>query len=114
METILIISRTLFLIWLLLFPQMLGLALYFRLRRLPSWVSRTLAALAPAVVYFFIAIPFWFAGMKEAELRGEYVCGLAVMAGVTIVFMGSVLELFIGVIVQTVLSRRSRVSEVKS
>jgi hypothetical protein len=101
------LGRLLSFISLLVFPQVLGVLLYFRLRRLPNWIAVSLAALTPPLVFFFLSPVFFFAGMREAQAKGELTCGMPVMAALMMVFTGSIVELAGGIIVQSVLHLRS-------
>ena len=112
MESILMLGRLLSFISLLVFPQLLGVLLYFRLRRLPNWLAVTLAALTPSLVFFFLSPLFFFAGFKEAQARGELTCGMPAIAALVMVFNGSIMELVGGIIVQSVLNARRRRSAV--
>jgi hypothetical protein len=58
MESILMLGRLLSFISLLVFPQLLGVLVYFRLTRLPNWIAVTLAALTPPLVFFFLSPVF--------------------------------------------------------
>jgi len=112
MESILMLGRLLSFISLLVFPQVLGVLLYFRLRRLPNWIAITVAALTPSLVFFFLSPLFFFAGFKEAQARGELTCGMPAMAALVMMFTGSIAELVGGIIVQSVVSVRRRRSPV--
>ena len=107
METLLIVSRFLLLAVILVFPQLLGILLYFRLSRAPRWLAFILAALAPAIVFFFLAPIHLFAGMREGYARGEG-CGMPVMAATLMLFAGTIIELGGGLFAQVVLVTRRR------
>lgn len=99
MQDLLVFGRLFFFAWLLVFPQLLGVLLYFRLRRLPTWVARTLSAVAPAVTFIFVAPVFLFAGIREAQMRGER-CGMPALAALMMLFAGTIFELIVGIVVQ--------------
>ena len=100
-------GRLIFFAWLLLFPQLLGVLLFFRLRRLPTWLARVLSAVAPSVTFVFLAPIFLFAGIREAQMRGER-CGMPAFAALTMLFAGTIFELIIGLSVQIFISASSR------
>ncbi|HEU4836515.1 MAG TPA: hypothetical protein VFS90_18940 [Pyrinomonadaceae bacterium] len=80
----------------LIFPQLLGVLLYLRLSRLPRWLARVIAMLAPAVVFFFLSRQFFLAGLREAQLRGEVSgCGMPALAAGFIILLGTLLQLCI-------------------
>jgi hypothetical protein len=108
MESILMLGRLLSFISLLVFPQLLGVLVYFRLTRLPNWIAVTLAALTPPLVFFFLSPVFFFAGMREAQAKGELTCGMPAMAALMMVFTGSIAEFLGGLIVQSVLNAYRR------
>ena len=87
-------------------PQLLGVLLYFRLKRFPRWLAHGLGVLAPTLLFFYLAPIFFFAGLREAQLRGEVTCGLPVMAATLLCLMGTVAQVFVGLTVQLYLHRR--------
>ena len=93
METLLIVGRFLLFGSLLIFPQLLGILLYYRLRRAPRWIAAIATALLPAIVFFWLAPIFFFAGIREAYARGERSgCGMPALAA-TFVLAGTVGQL---------------------
>jgi hypothetical protein len=94
----------------LAFPQLIGILLSFRLRWAPRWVAAIAAALVPGAVFFWLAPFFLFDGIREAQERGERVCGLPVMAGVFFLLAGTTVHVVVGLITHAVLSRRRRPS----
>lgn len=89
------------------FPQLLGVLLYFRLRRVPRWLAVIAAAVAPAVLFLFLAPIFLFAGLREpsATARG---CGMPVFGAMLMLFAGTTIQLVAGMLMQAVLSARRR------
>ena len=108
METLLIVWRFLLFGSILIFPQLLGILLYFRLRRAPRWIAAIAAALLPAIVFFWLAPIFLFAGIREAYARGEGGCGMPAVAAGIIFLALTAIQLFVGVSAQLVLSARRR------
>ena len=107
MESLLIIWRLLLFLGLLIFPQLLGVLLYLRLVRFPIWPARILAVLGAVFAFFYFSPIFFFAGFREAQLRGE-VCGMPALAATFMVLIGTGFQLFIAVVIQLCLSRRRR------
>jgi len=94
---------------LLIFPQLLGILLYYKLSRAPRWIAAIAAALLPAIVFFWLAPIFFFAPIREAYARGEAGgCGMPAMAAAFLFLAGTAIELFAGVFAQLVLSSRRR------
>lgn len=85
------------------FPHLLGILLYYRLRWAPGWIARTAASLAPAVIFFWLAPILFFAGIREAAARGEMSCGMpAVFVGMFVLFATGV-QLVLGLFTHVVL-----------
>ena len=108
MESLLIVWRLLLLLSLLVLPQLLGVLLYFRLARLPKWLARGLCVVGVASAFFFLSPIFFFAGLREAQLRGEVSCGMPAVAALFMVLIGTGFQLFIAAAIQLWLSRRGR------
>jgi hypothetical protein len=83
------------------FPQLLGVLLYYRMHWAPRWVARTASILAPAVIFFFLAPILFFSGMREAEPGG---CGMpAAFAGLFLLF-GIGVQLVPGIVTHAILA----------
>ena len=109
METLLIVWRFTLLGTILVFPQLLGILLYYRLSRAPRWITAIAAALLPAIVFFWLAPIFFFAGIREAYARDGSGCGMPAMAAAFLLLAGTLIELGVGMITQAVLlARRPR------
>ena len=108
MESLLIFWRLLALGSMFVFPQLLGVLLYFRLVHRSRWLAFALGFLVPAVLFLFLAPLFFFAGFPESNRQGG--CGLASMAAALIVVAGTAAELIVSVPVQLYLFRRHRSS----
>ena len=107
MNSMVMIWRWLMFLSVLIFPQLLGVLLYLRLSRLPGWLARGLAILAPAVVFFFLSPFFFLAGIREAQLRGETSsCGMPALAAAFLILVGTLLQLCIAPGVHLWLLRR--------
>ena len=98
--------RLLLLASLLVFPQLLGLLLYFRVTRFSKWIGRVLGVLVPAVSFFFLAPHFFFAGMREAAERGDLNCGMPAMAAAFMLLLGTGVHFLAALVVQVFLSRK--------
>ena len=108
METLLIVSRLLLLLSLVVFTQLLGVLLYFRLARLPKWLARGICILGVAFAFFYLSPMFFFAGFREAQLRGDVSCGMPALAAAFMVLIGTGFQLFIAAAIHFWLSRRGR------
>ncbi len=106
MESLIIVWRFFLLASLFLLPQLLGVLFVFRLSRFPGWLARVLAALTPAVLFFYLAQPFFFAGLREAQLKGEITCGMPAVAAGFMFLLGIAVHLLAGLTVQLFLFRR--------
>ena len=107
MQNVLVLGRLLFFAWLLAFPQLLGVLLYFRLRRLPAWAARILSAIAPALTFILVAPVFLFAGIREAQAHGP-ACGMPALGALMMLFAGTIFELIVGVSIQILVRTSDR------
>jgi hypothetical protein len=107
METLLIVWRFLLLAAILVFPQLLGILLYFRLSRVPRWVAAIAAALAPAVFFFWFTRLLMIAAFRETYAHGEG-CGMPAVAAGILLLAGTTIQLFGGIFTQMILSSRRR------
>jgi hypothetical protein len=84
------------------FPHLLGLLLFYRLHWAPGWIARTVAILAPAIIFFWLAPILFFAGIREAYASGMN-CGMpAVAVGMFVLFATGV-QLVLGLFTHLVL-----------
>ena len=107
METLLIVWRFLLLAAILVFPQLLGILLYFRLSCVPRWVAAIAAALAPAVFFFWFTRLLMMVQLRAAYARGER-CGMPAVAAGFLLLAGTTIQLFGGIFTQMILSSRRR------
>ena len=107
MESLLIVWRFLLLAAILVFPQLLGILLYFRLSRVPRWVAAIAAALAPAVFFFWFTRLLMMVQLRAAYARGER-CGMPAVAAGFLLLAGTTIQLFGGIFTQMILSSRRR------
>jgi hypothetical protein len=107
METLLIVWRFLLLGGSLVFPQLLGVLLYFKLSRVPRWVAAIAAALAPAIFFFWFTRMLMIAQLREAYAHGER-CGMPAVAAGILLLAGTAMQLFGGILTQIILSVRRR------
>ena len=108
METWLIVWRWVLFGGILIFPQLLGILLYYRLSRAPRWIAAIASALLPAIVFFWLAPIFFFAPIREAYLRHPSGCGMPAVAAGIIFLALTAIQLLVGVSAQLVLSARRR------
>jgi hypothetical protein len=104
MESLVMAWRLSLLISTFAFPLLLGILLYYRFRWAPRWLAVIAASLAPAFFFFWLAPIYFFAGLREAYASGKETCGMPAMAATILVFFGTAIELFLGLITQAVLS----------
>ena len=107
METLLIVGRFLLFGSVLIFPQLLGILIYYRLSR-ARWIAAISASLLPAIIFFWLAPIFFFAGIREAYARDHSGCGMPALAATFFVLAGTVCQLLVGVFAQAILSVRRR------
>ena len=95
--------RILLLASVFVFPHLLGILLYYRLRWAPGWIARTVAGLAPAVIFFWLAPILFFAGIREAAASGMN-CGMPAVAAGIIFLLATGVQLVLGPFIQVVLA----------
>jgi len=91
----------------LVFPQLLGILLYFRLSRVPRWVAAIAAALAPAVFFFWFTRLLLAAQFRELYPHGM-TCGMPALAAAFLLLAGTVVQLIGGVFTQIILAMVGR------
>ncbi len=91
-----------------IFPQLLGVLLYLRLSRAPRWLAVTASTLVPTLVWVFLAPIFLFAGVREAQTAGAVTCGMPAYGALLLLFAGTIMQVFISLIVQVLLLQRRR------
>ena len=101
------VSTTLLMLSIFAFPQLLGILLYFRLRRAPRWLAAIVAALAPGVVFLWLSPIFLFAGLREAYATGEVRCGMPALGALMMLFAGTTFQLLLSVTTQVALWART-------
>lgn len=106
MQSTLIVWRWLLMISLFVFPQVLGVLLYFRLNRFSRWLAHVLGVLIPAALFFYLAPSLFFAGLREAQLKGEVICGMPAVAAGFLILLGTAAQVLVGLIVQLYLFRK--------
>src|SRR6185295_12658533 len=106
METLVAAWRFSLLASVFVFPQLLGVLLYYRLKWAPGWVARTVAILAAAVVFYWLGAIFFFAGIREAGARGEANCGMPALFAAFALLTGTVIQVVLGLATHAVLRRR--------
>jgi len=110
MDSLIIVWRLLLLISTFAFPQLIGLMLYFKLVRRSKWLAFAVGFLVPAIVFFFLAPLFFFAGVREAQANGQVNCGMPAMGAALLVFAGTAIELVVSLPIQCYLFSRHRKS----
>ena len=108
MDALLFVGRLLLLLSVFAFTQLLGVLLYFRLARLPKWLARGLCVLGAAFAFLYLSPIFFFAGIREAQLRGDVNCGMPAVAAAFLVLIGTALQLIIAAALHFWLARRGR------
>jgi hypothetical protein len=110
MQSLLVAWRLSTLTSIFVFPHLLAILLYLRLHRAPRWVAAIAGALAPAIIFFWLAPIFFFAGLREAYAHGER-CGMPAMAATLMLLFGTGIQLVIGLITQAGLAAGRRVAK---
>ncbi len=107
MQSIFIIGRWYLLLSIFGFGQLLGILVYFRLKRFSPALARIAGFIIPAALFFYFAPIMFFAGLREAQAQTGVGCGNPMLGGIILTFFGTGLQLFIGMWVQMYLYSRS-------
>src|SRR5215475_4028444 len=108
MDSLVIVWRLLLLLSVFVFPQLFGVLLHSRLMRFPRWLRCVAGILGGVSTFFFLSPIFFFAGIREAQLRGELNCGMPAMAATLMVLVGTSIQLCTAVIIHAWLIRKTR------
>lgn len=103
MESFSTVWRLLLLVSLFVFPQLLGILLYLRLSPASRWLAAIAAVLAPGLMFFWFAPIFFFARLPEASAARPS-CGLPVLGTLVFLFIGTTIQLGLGLIIQAALA----------
>jgi hypothetical protein len=106
MDPFIAVWRWWVLVSVVVFPQLLGILLYFRLRWAPRWLAAIAAALAPALIFFWLAPIYLFAGLHEHYNDGVAQCGMPIMGAVLLLLFGTTVQLVLGLITQMAFAAR--------
>ena len=100
MNTLILIGRLIVMASVLVYPQLLGVLLFLRIRRL-KLLATIVGVLAPPILFFFLSPIYLFAGIREAQAKGELTCGMPALGALMLVFIGTALEFFFALILHS-------------
>lgn len=103
-----LIWELLLLLSVFVFPQLLGVLLHLRLRRFARWLACVLGIVGVVLTFFYLSSIFFFAGLREAQARGELNCGMPALAAAFMVLAGTGVQFCIATVVQLWLFRKGR------
>jgi hypothetical protein len=112
MQTLLAIGNLLSLLGMLAVPQLLGVLVYFRLRKHHDLLAHLIGILLPPIAFFYLSYVMLSASAREVQSQGVRVCGTA--AGMMAIAMLTVTgaQLFLSLITQLMLHVRHRTTKV--
>lgn len=90
------------------FPQLLGILLYFRLVGMSRWLAFAVGVLVPAVLFFFLAPLFFLPGVQAVQQNSQSGCGMPGLAAAFMMLAGTAAELIVALPIQLHLLRRNR------
>jgi len=113
METLQTIWNLFAFLSLLAVPQLLGVLVYFRIRKHHDFLAHLAGFLLPPIIFFYLSgLIIISSPMREAESHGERICGTFIgMMSLMILFLTGV-EIVSGLIVQIVLHGRHRTNSI--
>lgn len=107
METLQTIRAFLFLGTMLVFPQLLGVLLFFLLKGRPHFLAHALSFIVPVLVSLFFTWMIFIYNFLQA--RPNDGCGMPVLGGLVIMLFGGCLQMLFGAFAQVVLHWRTAV-----
>ena len=107
METVNTILSFLWLGSMLVFPQLLGVLLFFLLKGRPHLLAHSLSFLVPVVLTIFFTWMIYIYGYYRAHPDER--CGLPLLGGLLIVLLSGCLQLLFGAFAQVALHSRTAI-----
>jgi len=104
MEAIQTVWNLLLLFSILAMPQLLGVLIYFRIRRYHEFGAHISGFLLATVSFFYLASLFWV--YLPAQTHPNEKCGMPVLGGVFIVLFGTFITIVFSLLIQSVLRHR--------
>ncbi len=107
METVQIIWNLFSFFSILSVPQLLGVLVYFRIRKFHDSLAHLIGILLPPIVFFYLAGGIFISSpAREAQAHGERVCGTFVGMMILFIFFLTGIEIVFSIIAQVVLHGR--------
>ena len=104
METLQIIWNLFLFFSILVVPQLLGVLVYFRIRKYHDFLAHLVGVLLPPIVFFYLSGGIFISSpAREAESQGERVCGTFVGMMVLFIFFLTGIERVFSLIAQVIL-----------
>lgn len=111
MEALQVILNLFMLFSLWAVPQLLGVLLYFRLRRRHNFLAHLAGFIIPPVLFFYLARIVLVYSYYKAH--PNELCGGALIGAAFIILFGTVAQLIFGMIIQLKLQGRYRASAMR-
>lgn len=108
METALLIWWWLELLGLLGVPQLLGVLVYFRLRKRHDFMAHLAGFLTPPLLFFYLCRMFLLSWAYEPQTQAGRTCGTYLGVMVFVILSGTALQACFGLIAQQLLHARHR------
>ncbi|MCM3904887.1 MAG: hypothetical protein ND866_24585 [Pyrinomonadaceae bacterium] len=112
MQTLRVIGSLLSLLGMLAVPQLLGVLVYFRLRKHHDLFAHVIGILLPPILFFYLSYVMLSSSAREMQSQGVRVCGTAfgMMAIAMLTVTGT--QLFLSLLAQLMLHGRHRTTKI--
>jgi len=86
-------------------PLLLGVLVYYRIRRYQRLVAHIVGFLLPPILFFYLASLFWV--YLPGKAHPNETCGMPMVAAVMMVWLGTFITVFSSFIFQTCLTSQA-------
>jgi hypothetical protein len=107
METLHMIRGVVLLGTMLVFPQLLGVLLFFVLKSRPHFLAHALSFIAPVLVSIFFTWMIFIYNFNQAHPNER--CGMPILGALVIMLVGGCLQIIFGAFAQVALHWRTAV-----
>ena len=90
-------------------PLLLGVLVYFRLRRFHDFLAHAVGFLLPPILFFYLACLFWV--YLPAKAHPNETCGMPLVAAVMMVYLGTFITILGSLIFQLALHTSHRTAD---
>ena len=112
MQTVLTLWRLLEMFGMISVPQLLGVLVYFRIRKYQDFLAHFVGFLVPPILFFYLSRVMLIATAQEIQSSEGRVCGTFLGMMVIMILFGTGVQMFVSLIAQLMLHCRHRASHI--